>query len=181
MEIATLAGGCFWCTEAIFERLKGVTSVTSGYAGGQGENPSYESVSTGLTGHAEAIQIGFNPAVISYGKLLQIFFATHDPTTTDRQGNDIGSQYRSIIFYHSEAQRQTAIKVKSALASGGQYRGKIITEIVPFQSFNPAEDHHQDFYRNNPDHAYCRVVIDPKVKKLLHHFSNDVKPEYLQD
>lgn len=179
METATLAGGCFWCTEAIFKRLKGVQSVESGYSGGDppagGENPSYEQVSSGTTGHAEAIQIEFDPKIIPHEKIYEIFFHLHDPTTLNRQGNDIGTQYRSMIFYHSEEQKKTAEKVRERIKKEGIYHDPIVTEIVPFKNFYKAARYHQKFYENNPDYEYCRVIIDPKIKKLLREFKNDVK------
>lgn len=173
-ETATLAGGCFWCTEALFRQLRGVLRVTSGYAGGDMPSPRYEQVSTGKTGHAETVRIVFDPAHISYEKLLEVFFATHDPTTLNRQGADVGPQYRSAIFYHSAQQKQTALAVKERLAASGTSGQPIVTEIVPVSTFTSAEDAHQDFYRRNPEHTYCRVVIDPKIQKLLKEFANDV-------
>ncbi len=171
-EIATIAGGCFWCTEAIFDRLKGVISVMPGYAGGWKENPTYEEVCSGKTGHAEAIQITFDPEVISYEKLLEIFFHLHDPTQLNRQGNDVGMQYRSAIFYHNEKQKKTAEKAMAKIA-------KAVTEIVPFTNFYKAEDYHQKYYGKNGGAPYCQAVIDPKIQKLLKEFSKDVKPQFL--
>lgn len=177
---ATFAAGCFWCTEAIFKRLKGINSVTSGYAGGERQNPSYDQVSSGATGHAEAIQIEFDPAVIPYERLLDIFFATHDPTTMNQQGADIGTQYRSIIFYHDDdEQRSLAEKAKQALEESGKYKDPIVTEIIPFEHFYKAEDYHQNYYDANPSYPYCTVVIDPKIRKLLEEFRKDVKEDYL--
>jgi peptide-methionine (S)-S-oxide reductase len=181
METATFANGCFWCTEAVFKRLKGVISVSSGYTGGKRENPTYEQVSTGATGHAEAIEIVFDPSVISYDTLLSVFFATHDPTTLDRQGADIGSQYRSAIFYHSDAQKNAAEEKIKELTKEGVYKDPIVTEIVEFSKFYPAENYHKDYYDANRSYPYCRVVIDPKVKKLLKEFSEDVKEEYKEN
>ena len=163
-EVATLAGGCFWCTEAVFERLPGVKSVMSGYTGGQTENPTYEQVCTGGTGHAEAIQITFDPAKISFAQLLETFWEAHDPTTLNRQGADRGTQYRSAIFYHTEAQRLTAEKSKAAAAKN--FSSPIVTEIVPLPHFYKAEGYHQDYYRNNQNAPYCRAVIRPKLEKL---------------
>lgn len=177
METATLAAGCFWCTEAVFKRLKGVETVTSGYTGGDAQNPSYEAVSSGQTGHAEAIQITFDPAIISYETLLDVFWATHDPTTMNRQGNDVGTQYRSVIFYHSDAQRETAEKSKAALESSGKYDDPIVTEIVPYTNFYTAEDYHQDFYDNNRGNGYCQLIIDPKIEKLSREFANEIDPD----
>lgn len=169
MEKATLAGGCFWCTEALFKRLKGVTSVTSGYAGGTLENPTYEQVCNGKTGHAEAIQITFDPHTIPYEKLLEIFFATHNPTTLNQQGNDIGPQYRSAIFYHSEEQKRVAEKLK---------KKEYATEIMPFTNFYKAEPHHQNYFDRNTDYPYCQYVITPKIQKLFKEFGKEVKEEY---
>ena len=163
-ETATLAGGCFWCTEAVFERLPGVLSVSSGYTGGQTESPTYEQVCTGGTGHAEAIQVTFDPAKITFAKLLETFWEAHDPTTLNRQGADRGTQYRSAIFYHSEAQRLAA--EKSKLAAAKNFSSPIVTEIVPLKKFFKAEGYHQDYFRNNPNGGYCRAVIKPKLDKL---------------
>jgi len=178
MEIATLAGGCFWCTEAIFKRLKGVQAVISGYSGGGTENPTYEQVSTGTTGHAEAIQIEFNPKVIPYEKILEIFWHTHNPTTLNQQGNDVGTQYRSVIFYHNEKQKAAAEKSKLDLGKEAVYQDKIVTEIVPFSSFYPAEHYHKDYYDKNKDDSYCTFVINPKIQKLMREYGKDVKEEY---
>lgn len=180
-EIATLAGGCFWCTEAIFRRLKGVESVVSGYSGGRRENPSYEQVSTGATGHAEAIQIEFDPSVISYEKLLEIFFHLHDPTTINMQGADEGTQYRSVIFYHSEEQKNIAEKVRDEIADSGYYKDPLVTEIVPFEAFYTAEEYHQEYYDNNKNQGYCSYVISPKIHKLLKEYKKEVKEEYLTE
>ena len=149
-ELATFGGGCFWCVEAIFDRVEGVITVESGYSGGHVPNPTYKQVTTGNTGHAEVIQISFNPEVVSYKDLLEIFFKTHDPTTLNRQGADVGSQYRSVIFYHNEEQRQAAEKSKDAIAASGRYDGLIATEIIEYDKFYPAEEYHQDFYKKNP-------------------------------
>ncbi len=164
-EIATLGGGCFWCTEAIFKRLKGVVSVISGYAGGKMENPSYQDVSSGTTNHAEAIQIEFEDSIISFEKILEVFFATHDPTTLNRQGADIGTQYRSVIFYHDNKQKEIAEKSKQS---------SFVTQILPFEKFYKAEDYHQNFYERNKDYPYCQIVINPKIQKLLKEFKNDL-------
>lgn len=177
MELATLAGGCFWCTEAIFKKLKGVAKVTPGYSGGKDGNPSYESVSRGNTGHAEAIQIEFEPNEISYEKLLEVFFHLHDPTTLNRQGNDVGSQYRSVVFYHNDEQRKIAGKIKGEIGSSKLYPNPIVTEIIPYENFTKAEDYHQDYYAKNSDAPYCRVVIDPKITKLYKSFADVVKKE----
>jgi len=178
MEMATLAGGCFWCTEAIFKRLKGVVSVKSGYSGGSKENPSYEDVSQGSTKHAEAIQITFNPNIISYKKLLNVFWATHNPTTLNRQGNDVGIQYRSVIFYHNEEQREIALKSKEEIEKSGIYKDGLVTEVVPFINFYEAEGYHQNYYKRNQEYPYCQFVINPKIQKLLKEFKRDVKEEY---
>jgi peptide-methionine (S)-S-oxide reductase len=165
-EVATLAGGCFWCTEAVFSELKGVSRVIPGYAGGTVVNPTYEQVCTGRTGHAEAVEIAFDPGTIGFYDILGIFFTTHDPTTLNRQGNDIGTQYRSAVFYHDERQRTTAQAVLRELEAAGVWRRKIVTEIVPFTVFYPAEEYHRNYFRRNPEKAYCQVVIAPKVAKF---------------
>jgi len=166
MEILTFGSGCFWCTEAVFQQLKGVTSVVSGYAGGHVENPSYEQVTTGRTGHAEVCQIQFDSEQISFEDLLEVFFNTHDPTTLNRQGNDVGTQYRSVIFYHNEEQKKIAERVKEELDRSGTWKNPIVTEIVPFEKFYKAEGYHQNYYRNNPNQGYCRLVIAPKLNKF---------------
>ncbi len=166
MATATLAGGCFWCLEAVFEQLKGVEKVASGYMGGQTENPSYEAVCTGTTGHAEVIQITYDQAVIGFGDLLDVFFTIHDPTTLNRQGNDIGTQYRSAIFYHDAVQRQIAEEKVGALTEAGVWDNPIVTEITEAVTFYPAEDYHSQYFRNNPTQGYCAVVIAPKVAKF---------------
>jgi peptide-methionine (S)-S-oxide reductase len=176
-DTATLAGGCFWCTEAIFNRLKGVISVVSGYAASQVENPSYEEVCTGRTGAAEAVQITYDPSIISYDTLLEIFWHTHEPTTLNRQGNDVGTQYRSAIFYSNDEQKQIALASKEALEKSGAYNKPIVTEIVPFTNFYPAEDYHRDYYDRNRSQGYCMFVIDPKVKKLLKEYKQVLKDE----
>lgn len=163
-ELATVGGGCFWCTEAVMERLPGVKKVISGYAGGKTANPTYEEVCTGQSGHAEVIQVEFDPAVISYDKILEVFFEAHDPTTLNRQGADEGTQYRSVIFYHSEAQQKAAARAK--IAAQALWPDPIVTEISPLTKFYVAEKYHQDYFRNNPNQGYCTFVIKPKVKKL---------------
>lgn len=178
MEKATFAGGCFWCTEAIFKRLKGVASVVSGYAGGAMANPSYSLVSSGTTGHAEAIQIEFDPKVVTYETLLAVFWATHNPTTLNRQGADVGTQYRSVIFYHTDEQKKLAEESKKQQEKEGLYDNPIVTEIVPFDEFYTAEQYHQNYYDANPTYPYCSVVIDPKIQKLLAKFGDKVKDEY---
>lgn len=181
MQLATFAGGCFWCTEAIFKRLKGVVSVTSGYAGGKGDDPTYEKVSTGDTGYAEAVQIKFDPKLIPFGHLLDIFWATHDPTSLNRQGADVGTQYRSAIFYHNEGQKRVAEVSKRKTHELGQLNGRIVTEIKPLTKFFPAEVYHQNYYDRNKDlNRYCLLVVDPKIKKLLDKFNIDIKEEYLE-
>jgi peptide-methionine (S)-S-oxide reductase len=171
-EVATLAGGCFWCLEAPFEELAGVESVTSGYCGGHVEDPTYEEVCSGSTGHAEAVQVTYDPAVIAYADLLEVFFALHDPTTADRQGPDVGSQYRSAIFYHDDDQRATAEAVIDDVA--GAYDDPIVTELAPLETFYEAEPHHQNYYENNPQQAYCQVQIRPKLRKLREQFADRV-------
>ena len=166
MELITFGSGCFWCTEAVFQQLKGVETVVSGYSGGHVENPSYEQVVTGRTGHAEVCQIQFDPEQISFEDMIEIFFDTHDPTTLNRQGNDVGTQYRSVIFYHTEEQRLTAERVKTELEKSGSWKKPIVTEIVLFEKFYPAEDYHQNYFRNNPTQSYCRFVIAPKLGKF---------------
>lgn len=178
LETATLAGGCFWCTEAIFKRLKGVNKVRPGYSGGKVENPTYEQVCSGSTGHAETIQIKFDPKIISYEKLLEVFFKLHDPTTLNQQGADYGTQYRSAIFYHDEKQKQTAEKVKWDIEKSGMYENKVVTEIVPFKNFYVAENYHKNYYDSNRSQPYCQVVIDPKIQKLLQDYKSVVKKEY---
>jgi peptide-methionine (S)-S-oxide reductase len=171
MTLATFAGGCFWCTEAVFRRLKGVESATPGYSGGNVANPTYEQVCSGRTGHAEAVQISFDPEVLSFEQLLNVFFELHDPTTLNQQGNDIGTQYRSSVFFHDEAQKETAERVIAEVNASGHYRSKVVTEVVPYDVFYPAENYHMDFYERNPDYGYCRVIIDPKITKLYKNFS----------
>ncbi|MFP4041595.1 MAG: peptide-methionine (S)-S-oxide reductase MsrA [Bacteroidales bacterium] len=174
-ETATLGAGCFWCVEAVFQSLKGVESVTSGYSGGNVKNPSYREVTTGNTGHAEAIQIKFNPDVISYEEILEVFWSTHDPTTLNQQGPDIGSQYRSVIFYHSEEQKKIAEKSKKDADTSGYFDDSIVTSIEPFKNFYVAEEYHQDFYKKNPNQPYCQFRINPKIKKLENEFQEYLK------
>lgn len=177
-SIATFGGGCFWCTEAVFKRLKGVSKVISGYSGGKRPKPSYQQVSTGATGHAESVQITFDPTVIPYDRLLDVFFTTHDPTTMNRQGEDSGTQYRSVIFYHDEFQKKTAEKKIKTLEESHEYKNPVVTQILPFEEFYTAEEYHQNYYDSNPLYPYCKVVIDPKIRKLLEKFGKDVKEEY---
>lgn len=173
--LATFGGGCFWCTEAVFLRLKGVVSVASGYAGGTDTNPTYEEVSSGETGHAEVIQVRFDPAQVTYEQLLEVFFKTHDPTTLNRQGADVGTQYRSVIFTHDDAQKKTAEDVKAALDAAKAFDRPIVTEITPYKAFYKAEDYHQGYYDANPRAGYCRVVIAPKLEKLEKVFADRLK------
>jgi peptide-methionine (S)-S-oxide reductase len=178
LETATFAGGCFWCTEAIFKRLKGVEEVLSGYSGGRTANPTYEEVSSGDTGHAEAIQIKFDPSIITYEQLLEIFFKLHDPTTSNQQGADIGEQYRSAVFYHSDAQKEATEKVIEQFEKEKIYDDPIVTEVTPFSNFYEAEDYHQDYYnQNRSSNSYCRIVIDPKIQKLYKDFKDQVKED----
>ena len=166
LETAIFGSGCFWCTEAIFERVNGVFSVVSGYSGGTVDNPTYNEVCDGATGHAECTQITFDPAVVSYDELLEIFWKTHDPTTLNKQGNDVGTQYRSVIFYHSDEQKQKAEYYKNKLIEEKIWDKPIITEITKFENFYPAEDYHQEYYENNPNQGYCAYIITPKVEKF---------------
>ncbi|MFX0078385.1 MAG: peptide-methionine (S)-S-oxide reductase MsrA [Candidatus Hermodarchaeota archaeon] len=172
---ATLAGGCFWCTEAVFLRLKGVHMVESGYSGGQAETATYKQVSTGRTGHAEVIQITFEPSVITFRELLEIFFATHDPTTLNRQGNDVGTQYRSAIFYHDERQRAVAEELIRELEKSGKFSKPIVTTLEPFTAFYKAEEYHQNFFERNPNQVYAKTIIPPKLSKLEKGFLEKLK------
>jgi len=174
-ETATFGGGCFWCTEAIFRSLKGVESVESGYSGGKTKNPTYKEVCTGETGHAEVIQITFNPKVISFGELLEVFWETHDPTTLNRQGADVGTQYRSAVFYHSPEQKETAEKYKAELNEELVFKVPIVTEITAFDKFYKAENYHQDYFANNRTQGYCQFVIVPKIEKFRKIFKDKLK------
>jgi len=174
-ETATLGAGCFWCVEAIFQRLKGVIRVVPGYAGGETENPTYQQVCSGNTGHAEAVQITFDPQTISFDDLLYVFWRTHDPTTLNRQGGDVGTQYRSVIFYHDEGQKAVAEKSKAAADASDLWANPIVTEIAPYTNFYPAEIDHHDYYRQNGSQPYCQMVIDPKVRKFQKEFSDKLK------
>ena len=165
-ENATLAGGCFWCLEAVYVELRGVEKVVSGYAGGSKPSPSYDEVCGGRTGHAEVVQITFDPSVVSYRDLLQVFFSIHDPTTLNRQGADVGTQYRSAIFYHSAEQKATAEQVMREVGASGVWDAPLVTELVPAPTFYPAEDYHQDYFARNPAQAYCQAVVAPKVAKF---------------
>ena len=174
-EIATLAGGCFWCLETVYDRMKGVESVESGYIGGHVPNPSYQAVCTGRTGHAEAVQIAFDPKVVSYRDLLEVFFVIHDPTTHNRQGHDVGTQYRSAIFYHSPDQKAVAEDVIAALTKERVFDDPIVTEVVPAGPFYVAEDYHQEYFARNPEQGYCVAVVSPKVAKLRQKFAEKMK------
>ncbi len=173
--VATLAGGCFWCTEAVFAELAGVTKVVPGYTGGHVPRPTYEQVCEGTTGHAEGVEVHFDPGEVSYRDLLEVFFATHDPTTKDRQGHDVGSQYRSAVFVHDAEQRAEAERLIEELEAEGTFDGPIVTEVVDAGPFYPAEAYHQRFYANNPGYGYCRVVIDPKLAGLRRRFSDRLR------
>jgi peptide-methionine (S)-S-oxide reductase len=175
MELATFGSGCFWCTEAIFQRVMGVHKVVSGYSGGRVENPTYEEVCTGGTGHAEVVQLTYDPAEISYDELLEIFWKTHDPTTLNQQGNDFGPQYRSVIFYHNDEQKRLAEEYKKKLDSAGIWSAPIVTEIVPYENFFPAENYHQNYYNDNPRQSYCSYIINPKLEKLRKIFPQKLK------
>jgi peptide-methionine (S)-S-oxide reductase len=174
-ELATLGGGCFWCLEAVFELLRGVDKVESGYAGGRIVNPSYRQVCTDTTGHAEVVQVTFNPATISFPEVLNVFFATHDPTTLDRQGADEGSQYRSVIFYHSPDQKRIAEELIAELNGAGIWDGPIVTQVLPMQVFYRAEDYHQGYFRGNSEQPYCQAVVSPKVAKFRKQFAAKLK------
>jgi peptide-methionine (S)-S-oxide reductase len=175
MATATFAGGCFWCLEAVFLRLKGVQRVESGYAGGHVENPTYRAVCTGSTGHAEVVQVDFDPSKITFSELLEVFFAIHDPTTLNRQGADVGTQYRSAIFYHDDVQKQEAERMIADLNAQNIWDNPIVTEVAPLTKFYPAEDYHREYYDRNPEQGYCQVVISPKVAKLRQKFSEKLK------
>jgi len=174
-ETATLGAGCFWCVEAIFSKLKGVYKVESGYSGGKIANPTYREVSSGLTGHAEVVQVTFDPNEISYAKILEVFFKTHNPTTLNRQGADVGTQYRSVVFYHSAEQQKVASEVKQLLDSKGIWNDRIVTEIVAFDKFYKAEEYHQDYFSNNKRQPYCQMVIVPKLNKFEQAFKEYIK------
>jgi peptide-methionine (S)-S-oxide reductase len=174
-EIATLAGGCFWCLEAVYDELRGVLSVESGYSGGSVENPTYRQVVTGTTGHAEVVRVTFDPEAVSFRGILEVFFTIHDPTTLNRQGADVGPQYRSAIFYHDEEQRRVAEELISELETEGVWDDPIVTEVTPFERFYIAEDYHQEYYRNNAYQPYCQVVITPKVAKFRKQYLERLK------
>lgn len=175
LETITLGAGCFWCVEAIFQQLDGVEAVVSGYSGGHVVNPSYKEVCTGSTGHAEVCQVSFDPNKISLDEILEVYWQTHDPTTLNRQGNDAGTQYRSVIFYHNEKQKEKAIYYKQKLDSEGIWKNPVVTQIESFSNFYPAEDYHQNYYSLNPNQGYCRIVITPKVEKFRKVFKDKLK------
>ena len=175
LETATLAGGCFWCTEAVFQRIKGVEKVIPGFTGGNIKNPAYREIITGRTGHAEAIQVSFDSQEISFRELLVIFFGTHDPTTLNRQQNDVGTQYRSAIFYHSEKQKKAALEVIQELEKEKVFQNKIVTEVTPASNFYSAEEEHKDYYDKHRQQPYCQYIIDPKIEKLKKSFSDKLK------
>ena len=175
IEVATLGGGCFWCTEAIFSEIEGILEVEPGYSGGQLETPTYEKVCTGTTGHAEVVRIVFDSEVISFQEILEIFFAMHDPTTLNRQGADVGSQYRSVVFYHSPNQKVAAEKLIKKYNQENKHGSPIVTQVMPFQSFHEAEKYHKEYYRQNLGKPYCRLIISPKIKKIREHYSDKIK------
>ncbi len=174
-ELATFGSGCFWCTEAVFQQMKGVKKVVSGYSGGSVPNPSYEDVCRGGTGHAEVVQVTFDPAVVSYPELLEVFWRSHDPTTRNRQGNDVGTQYRSAVFFHNERQKELAERYKQKIDAAGVFRSPVVTEIVPFSELYPAEGYHQNYYADNSRQPYCSMVIGPKLDKLRKVFHEKLK------
>jgi peptide-methionine (S)-S-oxide reductase len=175
LETAVFGGGCFWCLEAVFQRLPGIQSVESGYMGGRVENPTYKQVCTGTTGHAEVVRVSFDPSRISYRELLEVFFATHDPTTLDRQGNDVGTQYRSVIFYNSDAQRREAEQVIAELTAAHQFSASIVSAVEPAARFFVAEDYHQNYFSQNSQQPYCRSIIAPKLEKFRKAFAEKLK------
>jgi peptide-methionine (S)-S-oxide reductase len=175
LQLATFGGGCFWCTEAVYQELKGIRSVVSGYSGGSVKNPTYDQVCGGNTGHAEVIQIAYDPAVISFAELLEVFFRTHNPTTQNRQGPDAGTQYRSVIFYHNEEQRKIAEQIRHDLDAAKAFDAPIVTEITAFTAFYPAENYHQNYFQNNPQKGYCSVMILPKLEKFRKAFKDKLK------
>jgi len=175
VEVATLGGGCFWCTEAVFSEIKGVLKVAPGYSGGSLANPTYEQVSTESTGHAEVVQITFDPGIISFREILEVFFATHDPTTLNRQGADVGTQYRSVLFYHDREQKATVEKLIEELNNAKINGAPIVTKVEPFEAFYKAEDYHKDYFKNHPERPYCRLVIAPKIDKLRKNYRDELK------
>lgn len=174
MEVATLGGGCFWCLEAVYQEVRGVKSIVSGYAGGHVANPTYHAVGTGATGHAEVVQITFDPAVVSFRQLLEVFFTVHDPTTRNRQGADVGTQYRSIVLYHSAEQKHVAEEVMDEFTRAHVWPNALVTEVAPIGEFYPAEGYHQNYYRSNPQQPYCQIVIAPKVAKFRKQFLSEL-------
>jgi len=174
-EQATFGGGCFWCLEAVYKDLRGVERVVSGYAGGQVQDPSYEEVCSGTTGHAEVVQLTYDPRAVSFRELLEVFFTIHDPTTLNRQGADVGTQYRSAVFYHTPEQREEAERVITALTVNGVWPSPVVTEVAPLEVFYPAEDYHQDYFERNPNQGYCRMVVAPKVSKFRKQFLEKLK------
>ena len=174
-EIATLAGGCFWCLEAVYDELRGVVDVTSGYTGGHVPDPSYQQVCGGDTGHAEVVRIAFDPSKVSYREILEVFFTIHDPTTLNRQGADVGTQYRSAIFYHSDEQKRVAEEVIGEITAEGIWKNPIVTELLPAPEFYPAEDYHQEYFARNPNQGYCQVVVAPKVAKFRSKFLSKLR------
>jgi peptide-methionine (S)-S-oxide reductase len=174
-EVATLAGGCFWCIEAVYQEIDGVESVVPGYTGGSSINPTYEQVSTGKSGHAEAVQVTFDPAKVSYREILEIFFSAHDPTTLNRQGADVGTQYRSAIFYHSDNQKTISQEVMKELDKARLWERPMVTQVAPISKFYPAEDYHRDYFKKHPEQAYCQAVISPKVNKLRRQWAKRLK------
>lgn len=175
IEVATLGGGCFWCMEAVFSELRGVEKVESGYSGGALADPTYEQVSTGKTGHAEVVQVNFNPKVISFKEILKIFFTMHDPTTLNRQGADVGTQYRSVIFYHNDEQKATAEQVIKEITEAKIWNAPIVTQVEPFKAFYKAEDYHKDYFKKHREQPYCKLVIAPKIAKLREHYHKKLK------
>lgn len=175
LQVATLAGGCFWCLEAVYDELVGVEDVVSGYAGGHVDNPNYQQVCTGMTGHAEVVQLKFDPGVISFRELLEVFFSIHDPTTLNRQGADVGTQYRSAVYYHDQDQKEVAEEVIAQMEAENIWPTPIVTEVTEMDTFYPAEDYHQEYFANNPNQGYCRAVINPKVTKFRKKFSERLK------
>ncbi|MCA9161909.1 MAG: peptide-methionine (S)-S-oxide reductase MsrA [Planctomycetales bacterium] len=174
-RVATFGSGCFWCTEGVFQQLRGVHSAVSGYSGGQVENPTYQQVCTGTTGHAEVVQVTYDPNLVSFAELLEVFWKTHDPTTLNRQGNDVGTQYRSVVFYHDEVQRDEAERYKQQLDDSRVFGSPIVTQIVPFERFFRAEEYHQNYYEQNPQQPYCQAVVGPKIDKFKKSFSDRLK------
>ncbi|MCC7128845.1 MAG: peptide-methionine (S)-S-oxide reductase [Anaerolineae bacterium UTCFX2] len=174
-EVATLGGGCFWCLEAVYDELEGVLSVESGYAGGSVPHPSYQQVCTGTTGHAEVVQVTFDPEVTPYHEILEVFFAIHNPTTLNRQGADVGAQYRSVIFYHDQSQKETAEQVIREIGAAGIWDSPIVTQVAPLDKFYPAEEYHREYYKNNPYQGYCQVVVAPKVAKFRQKFAQKLR------